>query len=305
MAPKVQIHLPRQVYEAVAANPDQFYRKLETGLTAQGIPAQIVRRAPYNMAPPQDDIFHFVHQGWHRQDNVLNTGLGYIYPFWYADPWGIYGQSSIAAAVFEAPSGPEVDVFYRRTRTRLVGKRFSRYDQKAELTDLPGGVIAVFLQGNSDILDRARHMSTPDMIEAVVAAANGRTVVFKPHPKGQTKKELALLDRLCRLPNVTQADANIHDILANAAVTVSISSAVALEGFLHGVPAVLCGASDLHHCAVTATDPAAIGDAIETAEAKDWPFARFLYWFLKGQLLNAGADDLIDRVLLKMAGQGR
>lgn len=302
--PEILIHLPRDMIDAVADNPNQFYRKLERGLSEAGYAARILRRRRGNPCPPPDDNFHFVHQGLHRQANVLNTGLAYVFPFWYADPTGIYGHSSLVSARFE-PSALDRDAaqsFGNRLRARLVAKRFSRYDQKTAVTPFDGGHVAVFLQGPGDILERAQLFETVDLLRAV--ARLDRPVVVKPHPAGQTDQETALLHDLDRAGLVQQTDANIHDILSGAVASVSISSAVTLEGMMHGVPAVLCGLSDLHHNAVTARSPDQIGPAIEQAIATPWQHDAFLYWFLFQQNLNAGAPDLIDRALARIAATG-
>lgn len=128
--------------------------------------------------------------------------------------------------------------------------------------------------------------------------------MVKPHPRnfGPETAEICALLTACH-PDVRVTNANLHDIVAGAALTVSISSSVALEGMLHGVPAVLFGLSDLHHCAVTvrkATDwPAALDQAI----AREWPFEAFLFWFLRRQNVWA-ARPFLSRVLERMAAQG-
>ena len=99
-------------------------------------------------------------------------------------------------------------------------------------------------------------------------------------------------------------EANVHDILADCAVTVSIASAVALEGMLHGKPAVLCGRSDLHHCAVTVTRAGEIGAGIEAALGRVWPFDAFLYWFLFERMLNTGRSEFGAQVVARIAAQG-
>jgi hypothetical protein len=97
--------------------------------------------------------------------------------------------------------------------------------------------------------------------------------------------------------------ANILDILAGSSVSVSISSSVALEGMLQGVPAILFGRSDLHHCAETVRCPADWGPALMRALSQPWPFEAFLWWFLRRQNLDV-MRPLLPRLLRRMADQG-
>ncbi|TMV67416.1 hypothetical protein FGG78_32065, partial [Thioclava sp. BHET1] len=258
MAGRILIHLPRHMAQELSDGRPHYYTRLRAELAARGAAAEIVIRAPGNPAPdPQDGNFHFLHQAGHRQANVLNTGAAYITPFWYADPAGIYGDSSLVARTFDPAQVDGVAAwgFRQRLHRRLVLPRQSRYTQRAEVTALPEGAIAVFLQGPSDILDRARHMSTAAMIRAVAAARGDRPVIVKPHPKGIEPGTARILRKLEAAGKLQVSEANLHDILSAAAVMVTISSAVALESMIHHKPVVLCGRSDLHHCAATARRP--------------------------------------------------
>lgn len=102
---------------------------------------------------------------------------------------------------------------------------------------------------------------------------------------------------------MTVTEANLHDILAGAAVSASLSSSVGLEGMLHGVPAVFFGASDLHHNAVTVRAAEAWPEALAQALATDWPHAQFLLWFLRRRNIDA-RRPFMARVLERIAAAG-
>ena len=305
MAGRILIHLPRHMLAEIGDGRAHFYNRALAALRAMGARATLVPRAPGNPAPdPGDGDFHLIHQGTHRQANVLNTGMAYVAPFWYADPEGIYGDSSLARARFDPAAQPAAaaDAFLARTHRRLAAGRRSRYAQKAERTEFPPGIVAVFLQGASDFTRRAAYMDSAAMVEGVLAAGAG-PVVVKPHPLGIDPALLARLRDLAGQGRLTLSDANVHDILARACVTVSISSAVALEGMIHRVPAVLCGRSDLHHAAATARAPGQIAAAIEAARGRDWPHAAFLHWFLMQNMLSTGAEDFADQLRARLAAR--
>jgi hypothetical protein len=166
------------------------------------------------------------------------------------------------------------------------------------------GHIAVFLQGWSSPVERARYMTATEMVKTVVKGAAGRPVVVKPHPRNACYETEMIRQWLLRHhPKVRVSNANIHDILAGACATVSISSSVALEGMLHRVPAILFGRSDLHHCAETVTEPSEWPAALARALARDWPYDAFLLWFLRRQNIDV-SRPWAERLLDRMAAQG-
>lgn len=249
---------------------------------------------------------HLVWQGRIRHPRVLNTAPAYVFPFWYLDPVGVYGASSLHDAPFVAGAQPKAaaKAFFERQRRRLVEGRQSRIAQPKAVTHLPKGAIAVFLQGWSEPTERLRHMPEEEMIEAVLADTGGRPVIVKPHPSTADLASFELIARLQKHPGVTVTSANIHDMLAVADLTVSLCSSVALEGMLHRCPAVLFGRSDLHHCATTVRRAQDWPAARESALAQAWPYEAFVHWFLAKNTLNAGASDLWARSLERFARAG-
>ena len=95
-----------------------------------------------------------------------------------------------------------------------------------------------------------------------------------------------------------------HDILSAARVTVTINSAVGLESLMHRVPVVLCGPADFHHSAVTVRDAFDLDAGLSRARLWPWHYAAYLYWFLKLNCVNAGAPDMIDDVIARIAATG-
>ena len=288
------------------AGVPQFYRRVLDQLAALGARTSILRRDYDVLAAPDGAHFDLVHNGDVNRVQALNLAPAYLAGFYYADPQGIYFESTITAKTFrpEAIEAQYATPFAEDMRRKWVHSRKSRHPQPSEVQQFGQGHIAVFLQDWSDPVERARHMTADQMVMTVVKAAAGRQVVVKPHPKNSARETQKIRQWLVRNhPQVRLTDANIHDILAGAAVTVSISSSVALEGMLHRVPAILFGRSDLHHCAETVARPEDWPAALDRALHRDWPFDAFLLWFLRRQNLDAGRPYL-DRVLDRMVLQG-
>lgn len=299
---KVAIHLPKKLL----AKPPAFYQKLAAALGETG--REVAFRQRQSLVAGADyeaGVFHFAHQAFVRQDNVLNTGLAYMYPFWYADPAGVFGDSSLAEAEFVAKDIPMQPArrFRNRLSKRLIENRKSKYPQREDIETFPDGAISVFLQGPSLPVRRAQFMSEIEMVASILKAAPDTPILVKPHPRTADPDTLAAVRAMARdHKNLIITDANIHDMLVASDLCCSISSSVALEAMVHHVPAVLFGTTDFHHCATTVTHPKKTAKALAKARATRWPYDRFLYWFLLQNCINMGNPDWFDRIQTRMAG---
>lgn len=300
--------MPRHMAAIDGQGLSPFYKDLTAALRQAGGEVLVCHRdfAALEALPPGPD-FHFVHNGRVDRPGVLNTGFAYIAPYWYVDPKGIFGDSSLVDLPFDparvAP-GP-ARRFFSRMERRLKQQRKSRYDQPQAVTRFPEGCIAVFLQDWSDPVERARHMTARQMLETILGQTGGRPVVVKPHPRIQGPETFEILQWLAEdHPGVIVTDGNLHDILASAALSVTISSAVTLEGMQHRVPAVVFGRTDFHHCAETVRTPGDWPGAMQRALARDWPFEAFLFWFFRENCVALAEKQTIPRILQRMIARG-
>ena len=284
-----------------------YYTKLIHGLTALGMQVETVLhdRLTTLLSVDATPGIHIVDHGHQRHPRLLNTGIAYIYPFWNLDPWGIRALSSLSALAFDPAlvDATAAAEFTKRLRKRLVAQRSSRYPQPAERVDMPMGCVAVFLQSEAHRgVQETCYLSLRQMVAALLARQDRRPIVIKPHPRDTAPATHAYLARLAaRDTRVQVVDANIHDILAQASVVVTINSAVGIEAHLHRVPVVLCGLSDFHHAAVTVKSPSEMDAAIALAEATDWPHDAYLQWYFADHCLNAGKPALVQDFLEKVA----
>ncbi|PCD77039.1 hypothetical protein [Pseudothioclava arenosa] len=308
-APKgrIVLHLPGAMGAPDGSRLPGFLSKLHAGFSAAGAQVEIRQRDRAALeALAETPDFHIVWQGRYQHPRLLNTAIAYVFPFWYLDPQGVYGASTVTGARFDpdAQDPAEARAFADRLRKRLVEPRQSRLPQPEVTAPLPRGAIAVFLQGQSEPTERLGYMPEDEMLRAVLADTQGRPVIIKPHP---LTRDLETFERIAALrddPRVTISLGNIHDILAASAVTVSLCSAVSLEGMLHHRPAVLFGRSDFHHCTETVTRAEDWPAALSRALARDWPFDAFLHWFLGEKMLNAGRPDLLQRAARRIGATG-
>jgi hypothetical protein len=302
-------HLPGSVLRDPALLKP-YYRRLIGGLRERGLAVECVvhDRALLPGQVAADQAFHIADHGSHRHPRLLNTGIAYVYPFWNLDPWGIRALSSIAEKPFDsgAVDAGAATAFAARLHRRLVQARQSRYDQPQARADLPRGSIAVFLQSESHRqTGETCHLTLRQMVKALMERDDPRAILIKPHPLDADPATARFLARMAAQDSRLRiVAANIHDMLAVADVAVTINSAVGIEAMLHGVPVVLCGQSDFHHCAVTVRTVAGMETAIASATGTDWPHAAYLYWYFALNCLNAGRDTLVDDFLEKVAATG-
>jgi hypothetical protein len=246
-----------------------------------------------------DGDLHVIETGRVQAPGVLNAALAYLPPYWHLDPAGVQAESSIGARPYDPAAVPlrPAMAFFARMRQRWVEPRRSRRAQQEARPALPAGAVAVFLQGSFAQARGLAHCTPEEMLRAVARGAGGRTVLVKPHPLAE-EEDRAVIARLVRKGlALTATTANLHDILAAAAATVSFNSAVAFEGFLHRKPAILFGRSDFHHFCETVTGPGAFGPALARALARPPAgYAQFLHWYFAHNCLNVDAPGFAARL---------
>jgi hypothetical protein len=284
-----------------------FFRRLMAGLEGLGARTETLpRNHDALVQPAPEGHFDFVHMGRVPRPMALNLGIAYLGGYFYVDPKGVNFESSVADKVFVPDRVPldRAQAFFAELRKTWVEGRKSRQPQPEGRQAFGQGHLAVFLQDWSDPVERAQLVDSETMVRTVVQGAGGRRVVVKPHPRYKGRETRAILKYLrdCGA-DVRITDANVHDILHGAAATVSISSSLALEGMLHRVPAILFGRMDLHHCATTVARPADWPAALTAALGTDWPYERYLLWFLRWQNVDA-SRPFLPRVLERMQAQG-
>lgn len=289
------------------ARVPHFFRRLLAGLEGVGARTEILPRNYDALeVPAPEGHFDFVHMGRTARPMALNLGIAYLGGYFYVDPKGVNFESSVTDRPFVPDRVPmdRAQAFYAELRKTWVEGRKSRQPQPEGRQDFGTGHLAVFLQDWSDPVERAQLVDSETMVRTVVQGAGGRRVVVKPHPRYKGRETRAILKYLRDSgADVRITDANVHDILQGAAATVSISSSLALEGMLHRVPAILFGRMDLHHCATTVTRPEEWPAALAAALATDWPYERYLLWFLRWQNVDA-SRPFLPRVLERMQAQG-
>jgi hypothetical protein len=141
------------------------------------------------------------------------------------------------------------------------------------------------------------YLGQKDMLRAVVAGAQGRQVVVKTHPLRREHGAALMADLRAEGLAFTEANPNVHDLLAACAVTVSINSAAAIEGFLHGKPAILFGRSDFAGQVETVRRAQDFPAALHSSLTLPRDYAPWLQWYFTQVCIDITAPDAAARIL--------
>ena len=308
MPARVIFHLPENYFTRYhKAKHLALYPQIEAVITRRG--GQILlapRSGAATWAPSPESDLHIVEGGRLQRPNYLNAALAYLPGFWHLDPAGVLADSSMQHRRFDpALVDPSLaEAFFARLRRDFAQARRSRYGQMTEASHLPQGCIAVFLQGPMPQRRGQAHLSYADLLRVVAKGADGRAVVAKAHPLQKEQGQAEIAKARAEGFDIFETDANVHDVLAAAAVSVSINSAAAIEGFLHGTPAVLFGRSDYAQMVETVRDPADFPAALQRALTTPRDYPRWFQWYFAENCLNLNAPDFEAQLLARFAEAG-
>lgn len=306
----IVLHLP-QHDDALSGWHLRLYRVIRDMAAREGIVCRIRPRDPA-LTPASrgaegydDGDLHIIDDRSVQGAGVLNAAVAYFWEFWHLDPVGTKALSSIGALEYDPREMPyaRAKVFFANLRKALVERRLSKYDQPRGHETLPQGALAVFLQGDFPMRQGVTAFDDLAMLRAVMAGAGDRPIVVKPHPLASDLTTLAAAEAMAD-ERVRFTTANVHDILAACAATVSINSTVALEGFLHRKPAILFGESDFHHYTSRVHQADDFANVLDAELQRDGGYAQYLAWYFLRHCLRIGSPDLEPAIWARFAAAG-
>lgn len=308
---KVILHIdPRYHDRYRQAEHLAIFPIIEEIITQAGGQVVIASRPPMILTREMrwgDGDLHIVQGGMARGVGYLNAGLAYLTGYWHLDPQGVLADSSAQVRKFDASkvNAQTAKAFLSDMQTRFVARRVSRYRQAKEQADnLPPDCIAVFLQGPGVTTRKQTYLEQKDMLRAVISGAMGRQVVVKAHPLRREHGANIMADLRSEGFAFLEASPNVHDLLAACCVTVSINSAAAIEGFLHGKPAILFGRSDFAGQVETVHQMQDFPVALQTALHQPRDYTPWLHWYFTQNCIDITAPDAPVRILTAFAEAG-
>ncbi len=308
MSARVVLHMPNRFIEGFAkGKPPLLYGRIVQTLEARGIAADFAAELPTEAARQiNDGNLHVMENGRVQAEGWLNAATAYLEGFFHVDPQGVQAASSIGQLPYHPDQidAAEAAAYQAGLHARFTEARHSRYKQSKQQTTLPEGCIAVFLQGPAPIRQGQAYCGFEEMLRAVATSAQGRAVVVKPHPLKPELGAEIIAQVQAEGFDLEATQANVHDILAACALSVSINSATAIEGFLHQKPAVIFGRSDFHALVQTAISPQDFPRAMAAALTTPRDYSKALYWYFGQNCLDIHADHFDERLLAIFAKAG-
>ena len=303
MSSKVVLHIKdKEIARIEKGLSDSLYFHVKTLL--EGLGGEVVLSEGRAPRTPDGDL-HIIENAVLARPECLAATTAYLKGCWHLDPNGVLAASSIGKRRFrsEIICQKTAENYVEGLRDKFTKPRFSRYKQAAERQEIEPGAIVVFLQGPQPELRKQAYLSSAEMLHEVLLGAAGRPVYVKPHPlkrlEGQEMIDFFTAEGFTPI----STDANVHDLLEQADVSVSINSAASIEGMLHNTPTILFGKSDFSEAAHQVRHAGEFSAVLSQIDNLKFDYTLFLYWYFS-QCLWVDAPDFEDRFFRIIAAAG-
>lgn len=238
---------------------------------------------------------------FHMTEPLAPTGLtlrrAYYYPFWQIENCAARWSFDVAKAAFDPVKIDSVAAksFFIRLHDRVLG-------QGAVARD---GYIFMPLQGRLSEHRSFQSASPLAMIDATLAHSRDLPIFASLHPKENYSASdmAALADLEQRFPRFRLVQADAIGLLRGCDYVVTQNSALALSGYLLQKPAVLFAGTDFHHIAGSVPRDG-VEEAFARCAATAPDFSAYIYWFFKGNTINAGSPEAERQITERLRRHG-
>lgn len=290
---KLGIYLNDGIREDVAAGRHNFFSIMINTFEGRDFEVALYpNTASERLASADRPGYSMFHLETSTHDRSLDVRLAYMYPFWRIERacWREDYRLARMKFVPESINLQAAQTFYNFWRRQIFAGKLDDGGEK--------GFVLVALQGRLLEQRHGQTMSPIDMVKTTIAEERFRKIKVKLHPNEVHERAeleaLAKLDRYKRVEIVT--DGSIHQLLEDCDYVVTENSSVAFKGILHRKPAILFGETDFHHLFPSiARDGAA--KAFKDILVPQRAYAKYFYWFLQLNCINAGRDFAPERIL--------
>ena len=295
MSSILRVYLEPAMLKTARAGTFNFLNVLKASVEAAGWRLEWHETGPAaRLRAPNLDGHALFHAEAPTHDRALTFRRAYHYPFWQIEPVQQRWRFAVARAAFD-PGEVDPDrarAFAARLRDRVLpGPPPGR-----------GQTVLIPLQGQIRRCRSFQTMSPVEMVQAV--ALTGRPCIATLHPNEHYDgQDLAALHQLAERHANLRIGGDTMRLLRDCALVATQNSAVALDGYLLGKPAVLFGQIDFHHIGLNVAEIGASA-ALEQAENHAPDFDRYLFWFLQEMAINATLPEAGQRILAAMRRGG-
>lgn len=230
----------------------------------------------------------------------LHAMPSYIWGFWYLDEVGVHWNSSLRFARFcpEEIDAGKAEYFFNGVTGYMLRENVSKFAQEERMkSPMQSAAAVIYCQDTEDYRDRCHYLTTEQMIRTTASACQDEKVYVKPHPAQSKASRKAVLDIAADYQNVVVSDASIHDLTDASRMVVTQNSAAGFEALMQKRCVITCGKSDFWHATLTPKTQTDLREALKFgAEAMaDFPFEKYLYWFLDRNCLEPAKDEFTKR----------
>ena len=296
------IHAEGTWLDSIKADKFDFFTKLVKHATKQGVTTRIVAAegSASKMLLGQDHIHIMVGDLPAFAIGRLHAMPTYVWGFWYLDEVGVHWNSSLRFARFcpEEVDAGKAEYFTNGVAGYMLRENVSKFPQETRLNSaLPPAAAVIFCQEIEHYANRSWYLSTEEMIRVAAKTCADETVYVKLHPMQSKPARLAIMKIAAEHPNVTVSEASVHDLIEASRIVVSQNSAAGFEALMHKRCVITCAKSDYWHATLTPKTETDLADALRFGpEAMaDFPFEKYLYWFLHLNCLEPAKPDFAKR----------
>lgn len=281
---KLGLYLEGGLRDRVAGGGHNFFAQVVSAFKERGFAVDFYPNTASERIKSVDRKgFSLFHLETPTHDRALDVRLAYLYPFWRIEraQWRADYRVSVTDFVAADVDGDEAEQFFRFWRRRLKKKHPNLEMIQKEYVFIP-------LQGRLTEHRKGQSMSPVDMISATLEGDKFRKIVIKLHPsENYSTAEMDALKPFRENPRISFSEAPSFSLLGACEYVVTENSTVAFEGFFHRKPAILFADSDFHHMCQNVNKVGA-DLAFRNILATRNPYARYMYWFLQQNCINAG-----------------
>lgn len=277
--------------EQACSGSFNFVNRVIAAAESRGWAAEL---APESDAVPERFVYALHHMSGPGHKRVKIFRRTYVYPFWHIETesqrwrWEVARKRFHPGAIDQKQAKDLIHHLRNRVMPGLVPTR-------AEHVLIP-------LQQQLTVRRSFQTMSPVEMVSAV--AETGKTCIATLHPNGQySEEDRQALDMLAAIYPNLKIGGNSRELLAGAEYVATQNSAVAFDAYMLARPVVLFGQIDFHHIALNVAE-LGVDEALSRAPEHKAHYARYLWWFLKEQSIDAMEDTAGDRIIAAMKKGG-
>ncbi|MDO5603801.1 MAG: hypothetical protein Q4G25_01435 [Paracoccus sp. (in: a-proteobacteria)] len=285
------IHLDPAMTEHALSGQFNFINRVRAATESRGWQTAL---APETGQRPERYHYALHHMSGPAHPRVKIFRRTYYYPFWHIESDPRRWHWPVARAAFN-PN--RIDTAGARRFIHQLRQRIM-----PGLTPVAPEHVLIPLQAQLTETRSFQTMSPLEMVAAV--AATGKTCIATLHPGGHySAAELAALDDLAARYSNLSVGGDSRSLLAAAEYVATQNSAVGFDAYLLARPVVLFAQTDFHHIALNVADTG-VARALEQAPGHRAHYAKYLWWFLRRQAIDAMAPDADLHILAAMKKGG-